>query len=80
MLEWAAEHAAELGGNPGRLMVAGDGAGGAVAAAVAAQARLRGWPPVMDLPETVQRLLSAASDESRGPGSSALMNKSAEET
>jgi acetyl esterase len=80
VLEWAAEHAAELGGNPGRLMVAGEGAGGAVAAAVAAQARRRGWPPVMDLPEAVQRSLSAASDESQGPGSSALMNKSAEET
>ena len=80
VLEWAAEHAAELGGNPGRLMIAGQGAGGAVAAAVAAQARVRGWPPVTDLPEAVQRSLSAGSDEFPGAGSSALTNKSAEET
>jgi acetyl esterase len=80
VLEWAAEHAAELGGNPGRLMVGGEGAGGAVAAAVAARARMRGWPSVMALPEAVQRSLSAGSDEYPEPGSSALMNKSAEET
>jgi acetyl esterase len=45
-LEWAAEHAAELGGDPGRLLVAGQDAGSAVAAAVASQARAAGWPAV----------------------------------
>jgi acetyl esterase len=45
-LEWAAEHAAELGGDPGRLLVAGQDTGGAVAAAVASRARAAGWPAV----------------------------------
>jgi acetyl esterase len=67
VLEWAAEHAAELGADSGRLIVAGQGAAGAVAAAVASQARAAGWPDVMlacaqddaDLPEAVRRSLSA---------------------
>jgi acetyl esterase len=67
VLEWAAEHAAELGADSGRLLVAGQGAGGAVAAAVALQARAAGWPAVLlatgqsdaDLSEAVRRLLSA---------------------
>ena len=71
VLEWAAEHAAELGADPGRLLVAGPGAGGAVAAAVAAHARTAGWPDVVlatgrddaDLSEAVRRSLSAGSDE-----------------
>jgi acetyl esterase len=46
VLEWAAEHAAELGADPGRLLVAGQGAGSAVATEVAAQARAAGWPEV----------------------------------
>jgi acetyl esterase len=45
-LQWAAEHAAELGGDPGRLLVAGQDAGSAIAAAVASQARAAGWPAV----------------------------------
>lgn len=68
VLEWAAEHAAELGADPGRLLVAGQGAGSAVAAAVASQARAAGWPAVMlatgpseaDLSEAVRRSLAAA--------------------
>ncbi len=46
VLEWAAEHAAGLAADPGCLLVAGAGAGGAVAAAVAREARAQGWPPV----------------------------------
>jgi acetyl esterase len=46
VLEWAAEHAAELGADPSRLFVAGLGAGAAVAAAVAAHARAARWPAV----------------------------------
>ena len=68
VLEWAAEHAAELGADSGRLLVAGQGTGGgAVAAAVASQARAAGWPAVLlatgqsgaDLREAVRRSLSA---------------------
>ena len=68
VLEWAAEHAAELGADPGRLLVAGQGAGGAVAAAVASQVQAAGWPAVLlatgrsdaDLAEAVRRSLPAA--------------------
>ena len=46
---WAAEHARELGADPDRLLVAGDGTGAGLAAAVAAQARERGWPRLTHL-------------------------------
>jgi len=42
---WAYEHAAELGGDPDRLVVAGDSSGGNFAAVVAIMARDRGGPP-----------------------------------
>lgn len=45
-LEWAADHAAELGADPGRLIVAGAGRGAALAARLARYARDNGWPPV----------------------------------
>jgi acetyl esterase len=68
VLEWAAEHAAELGADPGRLLVAGQGAGSAIATVVASQARAAGWPAVMlatgesdaDLSEAVRRSLPAS--------------------
>lgn len=44
--EWAAAHAGELGGDPNRLVVAGDSAGGNLAAVVAMTARDRGGPPI----------------------------------
>ena len=72
VLEWAAEHAAELGAGPGRLVVAGQGSGGAVAAAVESQARAAGWPAVAlaagpDLSEAVRRILARAASNSGGP-------------
>lgn len=44
VLEWAADHAADLGADPARLLVAGAGAGGDLAAALALYARDQGWP------------------------------------
>jgi acetyl esterase/lipase len=46
MVEWAADHAAELGADPGRIVVAGQGSGARMAAALALHARDRGWPPL----------------------------------
>jgi len=42
--DWAVEHAHELGGDPSRVVVAGDSAGGNLAAAVALMARDRSLP------------------------------------
>jgi len=46
---WAADHAGELGADPGRLLLAGEGTGAELAAAVASHARTRGWPPLVHL-------------------------------
>ena len=43
---WTHAHAAELGADPDRLVVAGDSAGGNLAAVVALMARDRGGPPI----------------------------------
>ena len=43
-IQWLADHGAELGGDPTRLAVAGDSAGGNLSAAVALRARAEGPP------------------------------------
>jgi acetyl esterase len=57
---WAAEHAAELGGDSARLAVAGDSAGGNLAAVVTRRCRDAGGPPI-----AFQLLIYPTTDQTR---------------
>ena len=66
-LRWATDHAADLGADPGRVAVAGDSAGGNVAAVAAWQASLDGGPQ-----PALQVLLYPATDSVGGTRSREL--------
>jgi acetyl esterase len=57
---WVSQHAAELGGESGRLAVAGDSAGGNLSAVVSVKARDAGGPPI-----AFQLLIYPATDLTR---------------
>ena len=54
-LEWCADHGAELGGDPRRLIVAGERSAAGLVAALAREARDRGWPPIERIFVTTDR-------------------------
>jgi len=71
-LEWTADHGAQLGADPGRLLVGGIGAGASLAAAVARGARDNGWPEVTEVTGLADDLASSLRgamtfDRDRGP-------------
>jgi acetyl esterase/lipase len=71
-LEWAFEHAGELGIDPGRMLLAGSSAGGGLAAAVALMARDRGGPPL-----AAQLLIAPMLDDRETPTSRLLEGEGA---
>ncbi|HZU15186.1 MAG TPA: alpha/beta hydrolase, partial [Candidatus Dormibacteraeota bacterium] len=46
VLEWAAEHGSEVGGDPTRIALVGDSVGGNMVAALTLMAKARGGPPI----------------------------------
>ncbi|HEX9066610.1 MAG TPA: alpha/beta hydrolase [Streptosporangiaceae bacterium] len=71
-LVWTAEHAAELGIDPERLIIGGGSAGGGLAAACALMARDRGTPALLAqmliYPMLDDRLATGSSQELHGEG------------
>jgi acetyl esterase len=60
--QWVAEHGRELGGDPSRVVLAGDSAGGNLATVVCLMARDRGGPPI-----AFQLLIYPVVDQRRRP-------------
>jgi hypothetical protein len=48
-VEWGADHASELGADPGQIVLAGSRRGAPAIAALAREARDRGWPSIVHL-------------------------------
>jgi hypothetical protein len=65
IVEWVADHGAELGADPRRLIVAADGRACAIAVKVVRQAHDDGWPPIDSLV-----LVHPKGDLASGPGGS----------
>ena len=72
-VRWVSLHAADIGGDPDRLVVAGDSAGGNLAAVVAMMARDHGGPAIafqlLIYPVLDQRRKSSATSEYSASGS-----------
>ncbi len=75
-LQWLGQHGAELGGDPTRMAVAGDSAGGNLSAAVALRARDAGGPdlraqllvyPSVDLREEAHEIYPSRKENAAGP-------------
>ncbi|MGJ3256472.1 MAG: alpha/beta hydrolase [Alcanivorax sp.] len=69
VLEWAANHAAEIGGDPARLAIAGDSAGGNLAAAASLLAHDRRGPNISAqwlMYPCVRNVLDTPSGQQRG--------------
>ena len=86
-LRWVGEHAAELGGDPARIAVAGDSAGGNISAVMAQLARDNGGPPLvfqllwypsttgdMTLPSMIENADGPILDQRRGGGVHAVVS------
>jgi acetyl esterase len=69
--QWAADHAAELGADPRRILVGGEARGAWLAAAVALRAREDGWPPLV---RQLLVLAPAAATDATGPTAARLLS------
>jgi acetyl esterase/lipase len=64
-VRWAADHAPQIGADPGHLLVAGAGMGGSIATAVARRAGDDGWPAIERQVRIPPQPAGAAADDRR---------------
>lgn len=69
VVRWLGEHAGEIGGDPARLAVVGDSAGGALAAAIALRSRVDGGPRLAAV-AIAYPLVDSTAEVGRRPGGS----------